>query len=377
MENPGQVKFRHLCQELRFPLDSVTEVTRSGRHSVADYIARVRLTGLRVTATTTPKIHKILEAVTRRLLLDELPEVYVVNDPRANAFAPLFGLRRRPVVVINSGLVNLMEPKELAFVLGHELGHLGMGHGPIGMGPDSNVQSEFDALQMRSRQRSAEISADRIGLIAIRSLYLAAFVMVKLASGLSGKDIGLDIRSFILQMKRDPEEVSREWELSMSHPALPLRLRALHGFAETSEYARAIGAPEGRRALVEIDEDIEKLLAQLGDGKLSVLEDDALHKAIMWLGLALVMEDDKITPQEEARLVELVGREHAEKAVEFAKHHGISSVLTKMRQSITNLNSGGAIARERYLETYNAFVHVIGMRPDATRVWREISAMLR
>ena len=362
---------------MRFPLDTATEINQSGHHSAADFVARVRLSGLRVTPTTTPKIHRALQVVTQRLLLSEIPEVYVVNDPRANAYAPLFGMRRRPVVVINSGLVALMEPKELAFVLGHELGHLGMEHGPVGSDLEHEVESEYDALQMRSRQRAAEISADRVGLLAVRSLYLAAFVMVKLASGLSGSDIGLDIDSFISQTKRDPEEVSREWELSMSHPALPLRLRALSAFAETTEYARSIGAPEGKRALADIDKGIEKLLAQLGDGKLSSLEDDAFRNATIWLGLALIMDDDVVTPKERIQLVELIGQENAKKALEFAKHHGVGSVYKKLRESITRINSGSETVRERYLETYNAFVNVLGMMPEETRVWREMSVILR
>ena len=157
--------------------------------------------------------------------MSEQPEVYVLNHPQANAFAPTFGVTGRPFVVIHSGLAELLATNEIDFALGHELGHLGCGHM---IESERAYGSEFEALQVRSRMRYAEISADRLGLLATRSVYCAARVMVKLASGLKGDSVALDIDAFLGQLERDPEEISREWELHQSHPALPLRLADLY-----------------------------------------------------------------------------------------------------------------------------------------------------
>ena len=55
----------------------------------------------------------------------ELPELYVAADPVANAIT--IGMDK-PFIVVNSGLVDLLDEEELRFVLGHELGHALSGH---------------------------------------------------------------------------------------------------------------------------------------------------------------------------------------------------------------------------------------------------------
>ena len=55
----------------------------------------------------------------------EVPELYI----RANPFptAVTIGMDK-PLIVVNSALVDLLDEEELAFVLGHELGHAISGH---------------------------------------------------------------------------------------------------------------------------------------------------------------------------------------------------------------------------------------------------------
>ena len=54
-----------------------------------------------------------------------LPELFVRADPTINAMA--IGLDK-PIIVLNSGLIDVMDDDELRFVLGHELGHVLSGH---------------------------------------------------------------------------------------------------------------------------------------------------------------------------------------------------------------------------------------------------------
>ena len=364
-------RFRQLCNEVRFQLDEPVDRPPDG-HGAADYVAQIRMNGLRVTPTTTPVLHEALGRVTTALRIDQPPEVYVVNDPLANAAAPGFGPAYRPFMVLNSGLVELLTPTEIEFAIGHELGHLGMRHA----GMTQAHASEMAALQARSSQRCQEISADRIGLLATRSVFTAAQVMVKLASGLRGDSVALDIPAFLSQLDRDPEEMSREWELYQSHPALPLRLWALLRFGATAEYARLAGTGDGGERLVEIDQEISARLASLGDGRLDEMESRFFLLALTWLGLMLVMQDDRIEPHERDELVNLVGEEHAAKAVRFAEDHGKPAAEKKLREALERIRSTSMLLKRRFVESFRSFAYALGVDPERTAAGNLVKELL-
>jgi len=367
-------RFETICDRLRFSLDEPCVEQARGQRGIADFVARIRSSGLRVTATTLPNIHQTVCRVQQTLELGELPEVYVVNDPHANAAAPAFGRHSRPFVVLNSGLVNLLSSVELEFTLGHELGHLGMNH--VFREGSAEPRTEFEALRARSRERYAEISADRIGLIAGRSVYSAAHVMVKLACGLTGSSVALDIDAFWDQLNRRPDEVNRDWELHESHPALPLRLWAVIRFAETSEYAQLSESMSSATNLTEIDREIERRFSELGDGRLTKMEDRVLQRSLTWLGLVLIAADALIEPHEQAALIDLVGEEDAEKAIGFFKEHGQDAVEQKLTETIGRIRDSNAATRRRFIEAVRSFCLALGLRLETSPAWVPLSTTL-
>ena len=72
-----------------------------------------------------PHIHEMLRDGAYILDMENVPELFITQTPLVNAMA--LGIDR-PFIVINSGLVDLMDPEELRFVVGHELGHVLSGH---------------------------------------------------------------------------------------------------------------------------------------------------------------------------------------------------------------------------------------------------------
>ena len=68
---------------------------------------------------------RLLAEVARTLDAAELPELYVTANPVPNALT--IGMNK-PFIVINSGLVDLLDEEELRFVIAHELGHALSGH---------------------------------------------------------------------------------------------------------------------------------------------------------------------------------------------------------------------------------------------------------
>ena len=80
---------------------------------------------VRVSERQFPHIYELVRDGSYILDLPEVPEVFVIQNPLVNAMA--LG-RDKPFIVITTGMVNLNDPEELRWVVGHELGHVLSGH---------------------------------------------------------------------------------------------------------------------------------------------------------------------------------------------------------------------------------------------------------
>ena len=241
----------------------------------------------------------------------------------------------------------------IAFAVGHELGHYGFQHAKRDAAEAG--ETELEALNRRSAQRYAEVSADRVGLLATGSVFVAARVIFKMASGLPAEFLGLDVDAFVKQAERDPDELSREWELNSSHPSLPLRMWAMIGFAHSEPFAELSGQGRGGRSLEDIDREIESRMAALGDGRLSEVERDTYEVALVWAAAALVLEKGRVGTSERAALARLVGPEKAAKALQFANSNGRAAIKDKLMNSLERLNDAGLATRRKFDEAFSAF----------------------
>lgn len=92
--------------------------------------ATLRGSALRVGPGQFPEIHACVETYSRRLGLGAAPEVFVVDESSVNAFA-LRVAGENAIVLTDETVAACLEgdsPGALTFVLGHELGHVALGH---------------------------------------------------------------------------------------------------------------------------------------------------------------------------------------------------------------------------------------------------------
>lgn len=88
----------------------------------ADKLALMGTGARQIERADNPRYHKIVEQLATENNLP-MPKVYVINDPAPNAFAT----GRDPAhscVVATTGLLEIMDDKELKAVMGHEMSHV-------------------------------------------------------------------------------------------------------------------------------------------------------------------------------------------------------------------------------------------------------------
>ena len=207
-------------------------------------------------------LHGLLGEVARTLDAPELPEMYVVANPVPGALT--IGMNK-PFIVLNSGLVDLLDADELRFVIAHELGHAMSGHavyqtllqrliqltGVLSSVPVGGLGFRAIMAALYEWSRKSELSADRAGLLATQDPATAFRVHMKLASGGHLED--LDATSFFAQGQEYDDADLRDSVLKMllvenrSHPFLVVRASELRRWVDSGEYTRILAGDYPRR----------------------------------------------------------------------------------------------------------------------------------
>lgn len=265
------------------------------------------------------RVHRLLVDVATVLDVPVLPEVYVANDPITNAVT--IGMDK-PIMVLNSGLVDLLDDEELAFVLAHELGHVMSGHAvyqtllqrllilslTLTSIPVGGLGIRVIIAGLMEWSRKAELSADRAGLLGVQDPAVVLRVHMKLASG--GHVDDLDPTSFLAQGAEyvgagDLRDSVLKLLLleSRTHPFAVVRAAELRGWVDGGDYTRVLGGDYPRRAddatatvsqaAKEAAQSYTEAFKQTHDtlGRL-------VHDAAGWLGSAKLWWDEKFGPRD-------------------------------------------------------------------------------
>ena len=117
---------------------------------------------------TDPRLASIVETCHKRLKPGPL-RVYIVRQQMVNAYT--FGLSDPKSVVVCEPMLRVMSPGELSFVIGHEMGHVALGHtwlntlvGGLAGSPSPYGIGYLVYLIFQWYSRACELSCDRAGL---------------------------------------------------------------------------------------------------------------------------------------------------------------------------------------------------------------------
>jgi Zn-dependent protease with chaperone function len=150
------------------------------KHGV-ERVMRLVNTGshIRVTPDNFPDIYKLLEEACANIFLKDIPELYIRWSYDVNACA--IG-SQNPIIILDSGAIDLLSDDELLWLIGHEAGHIKSGHmlyhdmsliipilgdivGSATLGIGGLVSSGLE-LALLYWYRMSELTADRAGLLA-------------------------------------------------------------------------------------------------------------------------------------------------------------------------------------------------------------------
>jgi Zn-dependent protease with chaperone function len=193
-----------------------------------------------VTARDAPALAALVAETGARLGVEP---VHVFVAPRGELNAYTFGLSSPKVVVLYSALLNRMDADELRFILGHEMGHIRLGHTELnslvgGMAgiPSPPVAGILLTMAFLWWNRACEYSADRAGLLACGKLHKAISALVKLTAGAEARTPADLERALRLIEAEDDHAIGNLLEALTTHPMTVRRIDELQRYASSSQY---------------------------------------------------------------------------------------------------------------------------------------------
>ena len=283
--------------------------------------------GLRISDKLTPSIHDVFQKVFSHLQIPpDSITAYVYSSPETQATC-FSDSRHECVMWITSSLINLMSKEELAFVVGHELGHFLLGHS---IEENLDVENEESLIKYRAQ----EISVDRIGLIACGSLNIATQALMKLISGLNQDMLRFDVGSFLDQMRIKKSDAAMHAGESSTHPSIVMRCRALQWFSMSDGYLKVCG-DSGGEDLTKIDQRITADSDKYVDGPVRERITEARKDLIMWLAALASVRDGIFNKSDQEVVTGLVGPEKLEKLKNFYSQQSRSEVIDITQKKLT------------------------------------------
>jgi Zn-dependent protease with chaperone function len=210
-----------------------------------------------------PRIWVLHRQVFNTLDMERVPDLYLTQFPLANAFA--IGTDR-PIVVLNSELVRILDDEGQRVVLAHEAAHIQSDHVlyrqalAILLMLGSSMRIPLLAglpllaieLALFEWLRAAELSCDRAAALVTRDPQAVCRTMMVIAAGEAAEDLNLD--AFIAQGMEYSESGSGLERLTkllqnlrLTHPMPVRRVRILLDWVREGEYDRMVRGDYMRR----------------------------------------------------------------------------------------------------------------------------------
>ena len=364
--------------------DVLTEVRRKTQGKQIEFRERTSMIcdGLQVTEQTMPELYALCNEVKEALEFTDEVIFYILGDNEINAHAYISEDADKPhIIIINSGLFNLMDNDEMKFIIGHEIGHLVNKDSYIKrlynflylyINGDEEIDKAPDIIRYRMIQYNqlAEYAADRYGYGACMDLKPCVTALYKLTCGIDLKKMGVSIESLLDQNLDKATYLYNHYIISGgTHPHIPMRIHAMVMYAKCP-------------TLKSLDEQMNMLFESIP----GILHSELDHQMAIFAaaaGIKLASKDGKIEKAERDMIVEEIAKyelepskllkavqksvdidEEIERSLTFILEKDPSKVIEMFKYYI-DLAFADKSLQVSELESIKVFANRIGLDEDA------------
>lgn len=220
-----------------------------------------------------PEINRIVDDCVAELNIKR-PYV-VISNMISGLNAMAFGNDEEAYIAVSPLMVKMMSERQLRFVIGHECGHVAMGHMvyhtvisiatafasavPV-IGP---VVDMVGTLPLKAWSRRSEITADRAGLLCCGDSEVAQKALLQLEMPFMNPD-DISLEGYVKGSDKYLKEgfIRRLNEFNDAHPIIPKRIHALQVFVSSEKYCRITGKPVPAGAIgeAELNQQTEEII---------------------------------------------------------------------------------------------------------------------
>lgn len=197
-----------------------------------------------VNSQSATEMANLVERCSQRLAPGDV-NVYITPGRELNAYT--FGITSPRALVLYSGLLRVMDEDELLFIIGHEMGHVALGHTWLNslVGGVAGIPASWSAGALLTMaflwwNRTCELSADRAGLLACANPAKAVWALIKIGAG-GNIDTQAELEKTYKLIDAEDDTLSGTLgEILATHPMLIRRIEALRSYAESDQYRRLL-----------------------------------------------------------------------------------------------------------------------------------------
>lgn len=306
---------------------------------------------IKITKDLFPKIYASIELAFNNLKINKSDKYnfYIKSSADINASCMVSPRTDKVDIIIHSRMIEILDKFELASVIGHELAHYFYSHY---LYPAPKVaKNEIGFVNKLHLQKAAEISADRVGLIASGQLDFSLRSMFKTVSGLPKEFIEFNFNKLLEQLD-DLKQIKNNYsQLYSSHPSILNRIEALMLFSQSDIYTKNFLKKNNHKfSIHEVDHIIQNNIETVIGDEFNQLNKETYNNIKMWSSISLFLTDKKFSKEEQKIFSDYFGEEKLEEVKIFISNSDDKIIEEKLKFSANNASELRQMDKELLLK---------------------------
>lgn len=322
-------RFRYRYDNLK-ELDINNSAVNKSLNYSSPILKSLLSTSVKVTPEIFPKIDQSIKSVFKKLQLKNNFNFFVTaNHNQTQAACAMMPESDSAEIIITSKMIELLNEKELQYVLGHEISHHYYQHNIY---PSPNqAKSKIELLKLLHLSRASEISADRAGFLGSGGIENSLKAMLKITSGLGEEHLTFNFSSYLDQLRELKQIKGDQNQMYSTHPSFLNRMQALVWFSMSHEYHEYFETnKKGIYDLKTVDKKINESIKSVTGRELDISTKEIFSNALMWCSLKIFIADSKFTKKEQELFKKNFGEKRAQSMLSFMKMANPKSIQAKI-----------------------------------------------